>query len=91
MNQPLFRVDAADFVEQHLNIFLAWACALGAQRDFRVGRIVGSKPARSQSSAYFRPNDQFANLSPLVTKMMAILLAPPIDDGFRAAIDNLEI
>ena len=23
MNQPLFRVDAADFVEQHLNIFLA--------------------------------------------------------------------
>jgi hypothetical protein len=34
------------------------ACALGAQRDFRVGRTVGSQSG-SQSSAYF---DEIRNL-----------------------------
>jgi len=36
MNQPLFRVDAADFVEQHRNIFLA--VQDGAERP---GNFVG--------------------------------------------------
>ena len=36
MNQPLFRVDAADFVEQHLNILLAVQ-----DRTERPGNLVG--------------------------------------------------
>jgi hypothetical protein len=36
VNQPLFRVDAADFVEQHLNILLAVQ-----DRAERPGNLVG--------------------------------------------------